>query len=296
MYIFARMQVYSNHGDEVQESSDVWKAVTAYLNEDTDDVKCYINMDDNVDLKSPVRHFDKWNDQVKKLASNVRAVLEDKPSSRMILYGKSPLACFTLLGAYVKTPPIIVNEFPYNSGTWQVFDLHKDFLDNTGQHHKSRHLLAKKRRPIDSTVAKSQKKKYFLLFVTLDTYDISDEQFEKINKEIEQEDDGVIATAVRMAPASEKKMPLSPSTKAPEESEIDTAALSYIIWDVYDQIEMFVNVWYYAGVIVIPSGPAPVAYMLGTYYRPSAHGKLLLYEMVNGNYVRAASINREEED
>lgn len=215
------------------------------------------------------RKWDAWGDAIDKIGATV-----GKLSTRnvVLLAGKAPLSAFTKLGMRVCRPISIANEF---RDAWQLFEYvpPAPVFDNLLQVTITPRARDLPRDP--------EHRMYCLFFVTMDgRYGISNDDVEQIQHLLHGQKIDVGAR-VRVGPPEGSGM--LPLNGDPKSEDCNYGQIMVEIQEAYrrmfEECKNEMN-----GVILVSTGPAPVAYAIGCMFLFQLVGPAILLERVQGEY------------
>lgn len=215
------------------------------------------------------RKWAAWDDVIDKIGATVGELLT---LNVVVIAGKAPLSVFTKLGMCVGRPLSIANEF---RDTWQMFEYEPVAMDS-----EKLLCVTVTRRPPDLP-RDPERRMYSLFFVTMDgRYGISDEDVQQVQRLVCNEKIDV-GSRVRVGPP--EGTGLLALDGDPQSKDYNYARIVMEIQEAYrsmfQECKNDMN-----GVILISTGPAPIAYAIGCTFLFSLVGPAILLERVQGEY------------
>lgn len=215
------------------------------------------------------RHWDAWADAIDKIGATVG---ELTTRNVVLMTGKAPMSVFTKLGMRVCRPVSIANEF---RDSWQMFEYAPVEAGAPA-------LLSVTVTPRSPDPPRDpEQRTYTLFFVTMDgRYGISDDDIDQVRRLLRDKKIDV-GSRVRVGPP--EGTGLLALNGDPRSKDYNFSQIVMEIQEAYrrafEECKNDMN-----GMILISTGPAPIAYSIGCTFLFNLVGPAILLERVQGEY------------
>ena len=255
-----------------------------------------------VDFASQERPWSEWVNEIRRFSAELNELLS-REFVQVILTGKTPLSMFSYFGYLIShsNDLLIANQFNNinnnnnnnninNHENWQFFDLNAKSSSNILNFDDKMRVLnlekVKQHSNNENNVQYHPKKNFALLFVTLNsTYSLSSENLEEISQKAigHHGFDGKFDEYFKLSPIDDSSRPLVlPSTNFENSEEIS------ILGDIREDIRKAYEKIRYENkldsLMLISTGPQPLAYLLGMLFKPNLYGDFILFEKVANEF------------